>query len=64
YAKFIPKEPIQCSCGARTQNRDYIIQSCKISNNYQDLLWDISDDPKMNKILGTKEGIEVLAKFI
>ncbi|KAJ3888322.1 hypothetical protein GG344DRAFT_22147, partial [Lentinula edodes] len=26
YAKFVPTEPTQCPCGARTQTRDHIIQ--------------------------------------
>ncbi|KAJ3871286.1 hypothetical protein F5051DRAFT_315518, partial [Lentinula edodes] len=41
-----------------------IIQTCKIYDDYRDLLWDVSDDLDMGEILGTEEGIEALAEFI
>ncbi|KAJ3913977.1 hypothetical protein F5877DRAFT_28274, partial [Lentinula edodes] len=31
-----------CPCGARTQTRDHIIQTCEIYDNYRNLLWDVS----------------------
>ncbi|KAJ3849803.1 hypothetical protein EV368DRAFT_18718, partial [Lentinula lateritia] len=64
YAKFVPTEPIQCPCGARTQTRDHIIQTCEIYDDYRDLLWNVSDDLDIGEILGTEEGIEALAEFI
>ncbi|KAJ4472017.1 hypothetical protein J3R30DRAFT_3299228, partial [Lentinula aciculospora] len=61
YAKFIPIKSIESPC---TQTRDHIIQCYEIYSDYQDPLWDVSDNLDMGKILGTEEGIEALLEYI
>ncbi|KAE9389267.1 hypothetical protein BT96DRAFT_835151, partial [Gymnopus androsaceus JB14] len=52
YTKFAPTRNIQCPCGNRFQSREHILTSCKRYTNYHDILWEVSENRKLDEIVG------------
>ena len=46
------------------QTHAHILQTCSLYENHRDVLRKVSDQLDLRCILGTRKGIEALAKFI
>ena len=57
-------EPSDCPCGAELQTRDHILFDCLIHEKHEHLINEGAPDHKLTTILGTKKGIDALAKFV
>ncbi|KAF5377839.1 hypothetical protein D9615_006682 [Tricholomella constricta] len=64
YSKFVPTEPTECPCGEAIQTREHIITTCPIYDDHRHILTEDYPELDLKDILGTKNGIEALAKFI
>jgi ribonuclease HI len=64
YARFIPTEPVSCLCGEPQQTRAHILTECPVYEAYRYHLRAISPTLTLLVILGTKSGLEALAKFV
>ena len=58
------REPIDCPCGAELQTREHILFECDIHEEYWHIIDEGTSDHKLATILGTKTGIDALAKFV
>ena len=58
------REPSECPCGAELQTRDHILFECEIHEEHGYLIDEGAPDHKLATILGTKRGIDALAKFV
>ena len=58
------QEPPECPCGAELQTRDHILFECEIHEEHGHLIDEGAPDHKLATILGTKKGIDALAKFV
>ena len=63
YITHSIQEPSECPCGAETQTRDHILFECEI-HEHGYLIDEGAPDHKLTTILGTKKGIDALAKFV
>ena len=64
YNKHVPTEDRSCPCGEPIQTRDHILASCPAYENHRNILKVASEDIITSDILGTKEGVEALIKFL
>lgn len=64
YTRFVPTESIDCPCGAQYQTRKHILFHCPRYDDWRDLLFKITPTEREGMILGTREGVKALAKFI
>ena len=53
-----------CPCGAETQTRNHILFECETYEEHGHLIDEGAPDHKLTTILGTKKGIDALAKFV
>ena len=58
------QEPPKCPCSAELQMRDHILFECEIHEEHRHLIDKGAPDHRLATILGTKKGIDALAKFI
>jgi ribonuclease HI len=65
YRRFVPPEPTTCPCDDIThQTRDHILAECPLLDGHRHHLRDASNTLSTPMILGTRKGLEALAKFI
>jgi len=64
YRSAVPSESISCPYGEEIQTRKYIIDTCPQYKNYCQILRNVSNSIYMPNILGTKQGIATLSKFL
>lgn len=66
YETFVPAEPRSCSCGAPLQSRagEHILFDCPLFDEHRYILHESDVDADLPSLLGTKEGLQVLAAFI
>ena len=57
-------EPISCPCSAEIQMCEHILFKCETYKEHWHIIDDGAPDYKLATILGTKKGIEALAKFV
>ena len=58
------QEVSECPCGAELQTRDHILFECEIHEEHRHIIDEGAPDHRLATILGTKKGIEALAKFV
>ena len=58
------QEPTDCPCGADLQTCEHIILKCEIHKEHRHLIEEGAPDYRLTMILGTRSGIDALAKFI
>ena len=58
------REPIGCPCGAEIQTREHILFECETHEEHWHIIDEGAPDYKLATILGTKKGIEALARFV
>ncbi|RDB27809.1 putative RNA-directed DNA polymerase from transposon BS [Hypsizygus marmoreus] len=64
YAKFVPTESVECPCGVDYQTRQHIITECPRYGAHRHILTKDFPEPDLPELLGTKKGLEALAKFL
>lgn len=64
YAKFVANEPIGCPCGVRLQTREHVILECPRYEEHRDILREADERMDLGRLLGTKDGIEAMVKFL
>jgi len=64
YQSTVPSESISCPCGEEIQTQKHIINTCPQYENYCQILHNVSSSIYMPDILGTKQGIAALSKFL
>ena len=64
YQSTVPSENISCPCGEEIQTRKHIIGTCPQYENHRQILRNVSNSIYMPDILGTKQGIAALSKFL
>lgn len=64
YARFVPTESVSCPCGHPHQTRAHILTECPNFDAYRHHLRAASRTLSLPVILGTKSGLEALAKFV
>ena len=58
------QEPTDCLCGADLQTREHIILECETHDEHRHLIEEGAPDLRLATILGTRSGIDALAKFV
>ena len=58
------QEPIKCPCGTELQMHEHILFECDIHKEHWHVIDEGTSDHKLVTLLGTKTGIDTLAKFI
>ena len=58
------QERSDCPCSAELQTHDHILFKCKIHEEHGHLIEEGAPDHRLVTILGTKKGIDTLAKFV
>jgi ribonuclease HI len=64
YARFVPSEQTECTCGERLQSRLHILQECDHFERFRHLLGEHDEERALDTLLGTDDGINRLAEFI
>nr|GAT48620.1 RnaseH domain transposon factor [Mycena chlorophos] len=64
YSRFVPSEDTDCPCGEHIQTREHIICDCPRYDEHRGILRKTSRHLSLPQILGTKEGITALSKFL
>ena len=64
YRRFVPSEDIACPCGHPLQTRAHVLMDCGLYDEHRPILAKVSRDIAPQIVLGTRKGIEALAKFI
>jgi len=64
YQSAVPSESISCSCGEEIQTRKHIIDMYPQYENHCQILCNVSNSIYIPDILGTKQGIATLSKFL
>ncbi|KAH7092889.1 hypothetical protein BKA62DRAFT_722231 [Auriculariales sp. MPI-PUGE-AT-0066] len=64
YKENVPSENIDCPCGEHPQTREHTLRHCPRYDRYRSALWDASTTVDLGVILGTRDGIVALAKFL
>jgi len=64
YQSAVPSENIFCSCREEIQIWKHIIDICPQYENHHQILYNVSSSIYMPDILGTKQSIAVLSKFL
>ncbi|KAF7343444.1 putative RNA-directed DNA polymerase from transposon BS [Mycena venus] len=64
YSRFVPSENVNCPCGEEFQTHEHILRTCPRYEDHRHLLKSASRDISLPEILGTKDGIAALAKFL
>ena len=64
YKKFVHSEDIDCPCGEHVQTREHILQECPKYETHRHYLRDAAPDVALSEVLGTREGIKALTKFL
>ncbi|KAF7330237.1 RnaseH domain transposon factor [Mycena venus] len=64
YSRFVPSENVNCPCGEEFQTREHILRVCPRYEDQRHILRSVSRDISLPEILGTKDGITALAKFL
>ncbi|KAJ6528059.1 hypothetical protein B0H19DRAFT_969320 [Mycena capillaripes] len=64
YNQFVHSENVDCPCGEILQTREHILRECPQYAEQRPILEAISRDASLPEILGTREGIAALAKFL
>ncbi|VDB97961.1 unnamed protein product, partial [Peniophora sp. CBMAI 1063] len=65
YARFVPTEVTACPCGeAPVQTREHILADCPLYERGRHFLRAVSPNISSAILLGTRSGLEALAKFI
>lgn len=59
-----PERGLGCPCGEAIQTRDHVIRDCPEYEMYRHILRDVSPGLIISDLLGTREGISALAKFV
>ena len=64
YQSAVPSKSIFCSCGEEIQTQKHILDTCPQYENHHQILHNVSSSIYMPDILGTKQSIAVLSKFL
>ena len=64
YWSAVPSESISCPCGEEIQTQKHIINTCPQYENHCQILHNVSSFIYMPDILGTKQGIAAISKFL
>ncbi|KAG6872635.1 hypothetical protein C0995_008066, partial [Termitomyces sp. Mi166 len=64
YARFIPDETTRCFCGIRFQTREHVIKECPKYGEHRHILEDADAQMELGVLLGSKKGLEAMAKFL
>lgn len=64
YARFVPDETTRCTCGARFQTREHVIKDCPKHEEHRYILEEADAQMELGVLLGTKKGLEAMAKFL
>jgi len=64
YQSTVSSENISCPCGEEIQTRKHIIDTYPQYENHCQILCNVSNSIYMSDILGTKQGIAALSKFL
>ena len=64
YNRFVPSESVDCKCGEPYQTREHLLCECPQYEDQRHVLREASRDLSLPEILGTKDGIAALAKFL
>jgi len=64
YQSTVASESISCPCGEEIQTHKHIINMCSQYENYCQILCNVSSSIYIPDILGTKQGIAALSKFL
>jgi len=64
YQSAVPSESISCPYGEEIQTYKHIIDTCPQYENHCQILCNVSNSIYMPDILGTKQGIAALSKFL
>ncbi|KAF8206201.1 hypothetical protein K438DRAFT_1714509 [Mycena galopus ATCC 62051] len=64
YNRFIFSEDVDCPCGEVFQTREHLLCECPQYEGQRHILREASRDLSLPDILGTKEGVAALAKFL
>jgi len=64
YQSAVPSENISYPCGEKIQTWKHIIDTCPQYENHYQILCNISSSLYMLDILGTKQNIATLSKFL
>jgi len=64
YARMVPTEATDCSCGHPYQTRQHILQDCEEFDEHRHILTDVDETLSMTELLGTEDGIAALAAFL
>ncbi|KAL1746729.1 hypothetical protein HDZ31DRAFT_6796, partial [Schizophyllum fasciatum] len=65
YARFVPTESPTCPCGnAPIQTRDHVLAECSLYEHGRHHLRGAAPTLSTPTILGTRAGLDALAKFI
>lgn len=64
YRRFHIEETQSCPCGETLQTREHIITECNRYDDERKILEKVSEGVTLRDVLGTKEGVEALAKFL
>ncbi|KAF7373478.1 Reverse transcriptase from mobile element jockey protein [Mycena sanguinolenta] len=64
YNRFVFSESVDCECGEAFQTREHLLCECPRYEDQRHVLRETSRDLSLPEILGTKDGIAALAKFL
>ncbi|KAJ7212181.1 hypothetical protein GGX14DRAFT_361970 [Mycena pura] len=64
YSRFVPLEKVDCPCGEAFQTREHLLRDCPQYEEHRHILQSVSRDNSLPAILGTRDSITALAKFL
>ncbi|KAG5722051.1 hypothetical protein E4T56_gene6338 [Termitomyces sp. T112] len=64
FARFVPHEKTGCICGERYQTREHVIKTCPQYEGHRYILRKADEHLELGRLLGTKEGLEAMTKFL
>ena len=64
YARFVPDKTVRCTCGTRFQTREHVIKECPKYEEHRHILKGADNQMELGVLLGTKKGLEAMAKFL
>lgn len=64
YARFIPDKTTRCTCSMRFQMQKHVIKKCPKYKEHRHILEEADVQLELGILLGTKIGLEAMAKFL